>query len=117
MDLRARNNEFDLSVDLRCQRSFAVGLCGAMLGSENPDIDNETLISGVGEILNVVSGRIKNSCANRNIEVLLDLPGFRDSAPQTPNGFYAWEQYFVWQDKHCFRLGIAATPGTHTQEP
>ena len=111
MDLRAQSKEFDLLVDLRCQRSFAVALCSAMLGSEASDVDNEVLISGVGEILNVVSGRIKNSCGNHKIEVLLSLPEFRKSAPQAPNAFYTWRQCFAWKGTHYFGLGVTATAG------
>jgi hypothetical protein len=117
MDLRAHSGEFDLLVALCCQRSFAVSLCNAMLGSEAADVDNEVLISGVGEILNVVSGRIKNSCANRKIEVCLNLPQFRESAPQEPNAFYHGEQYFVWKGEHCFRLGVEAAAGTPRLHP
>jgi CheY-like chemotaxis protein len=111
MDLRAQSGAFDLLVDLRCQRSFAVALCGAMLGGEMTGVDSEVLLGGVGEILNVVSGRIKNSCANRKIEVLLNLPQFRESAPHEPNAFYTWEQYFLWQGNHYFRLGVTAAAG------
>jgi hypothetical protein len=112
MDLRSQNKEFDLLVDLSCQRSFAVALCTAMLGSEVPGVDDEVLISSAGEILNVVSGRIKNSCANRKIEVLLSLPEFRQSAPQIASAFYNWKQCFSWKGNHCFALGVAATAGT-----
>jgi CheY-like chemotaxis protein len=111
MNLRAQSGEFDLLVDLRCQRSFAVALCSTMLGGEAAEIDDDVLISGLGEILNVVSGRIKNSCANRKIDVLLNLPEFRASAPQAPNAFYTWKQCFVWKGIHYFGVRLNATAG------
>ena len=115
IDLRAQSGEFDLLVDLRCQRSFAVALCSTMLGGESAEVDNEFLMSGVGEILNVVGGRIKNSCTNRKIEVLLGLPQLLDAPPPDPDSFYRWQQHFLWQNDHCFRLGVNGTAGTaHT---
>jgi CheY-like chemotaxis protein len=110
--LQARGGEFDLLVDLRCQRAFAVALCNSMLGGESEQVDNEFLMSGVGEILNVVGGRIKNSCSNRKIEVLLGLPQLLDGAPAGPDSFYHWQQHFLWREDYCFRLEVSGTAGT-----
>lgn len=111
IDLRAESGEFDLIVELRCQRAFGVALCNAMLGAETSDVDNELLMSGAGEILNVVGGRIKNSCANRKIDVLLGLPELIDAPRDVAKAFYSWEQHFIWQD-YCFRLGVFGMAGT-----
>ena len=112
IQLRAQNGEFDLIVDLNCQRAFAVALCNTILGESATEVDNEFLSTGVGEILNVVGGRIKNSCMNRKLEVLLGLPQLLDAPPAEPDAFYRWQQHFLWRDKHCFRLGVAGTAGT-----
>lgn len=112
IDLRAKSGEFDLVVDLRCQRPFAVALCNTMLGENSTEVDNESLISGVGEILNVIGGRIKTSCMNRKIEVLLGLPQLLEAPTPEPDSFYRWQQHFVWQNDHCFRLGLRGTAGT-----
>jgi CheY-like chemotaxis protein len=112
IDLRAQNGEFDLLVDLRCQRPFAVALCNTMLGESSTEVDNEFLMSGVGEILNVVGGRIKNSCTNRKIEVLLGLPQLLEAPPAEPDSFYRWQQYFLWQNDYCFHLRVSGTAGT-----
>jgi CheY-like chemotaxis protein len=112
IDLRAESGEFDLVVDLRCRRSFAVELCNTMLGEISEEVDNEFLMSGVGEILNVVGGRIKNSCLNRKIAVLLGLPQLLHAPVAGLDAFYQWEQHFLWQNDHCFRLGVSGKAGT-----
>jgi CheY-like chemotaxis protein len=112
IDLRAESGEFDLVVELRCSQSFGIALCTSMLGVEASEVDDEMLLSGVGEILNVVGGRIKNSCANRRIDVLLGLPLRMESPAETPNAFYEWGQHFLWHEEHCFRLGLCGMPGT-----
>jgi hypothetical protein len=112
IDLRAESGEFDLVVEIRCLRTFGVALCNAMLGSESSDVDNELLMSGVGEILNVVGGRVKNSCANRKIDVLLGLPELVETPRGAAGSFYQWEQIFLWKDDHCFRLGVYGMTGT-----
>ncbi len=112
IDLRAENGEFDLLVDLRCQRSFAVELCNTMLGESASEVDNEFLMSGIGEILNVVGGRVKNSCTNRKIDVLLGLPKLLEGPRTEPDSFYRWQQYFLWQDNYCFHLSLSGTAGT-----
>jgi CheY-like chemotaxis protein len=112
IDLQAQSGEFDLVVDLRCPRAFAVALCNTLLGGESAQVDDEFLMSGVGEILNVVGGRIKNSCSNRKIEVLLGLPKLLAAPPPEPDSFYSWQQHFRWQENHWFRLGVCGTAGT-----
>jgi CheY-specific phosphatase CheX len=112
IELQASNGEFDLVVDLHCQRVFAVALCTAMLGGEADDVDDELLMSGVGEILNVVAGRIKNSCADRKIGITPGLPKLFDSTPDELDPFYAWEQNFIWRKQHRFRLRVSGKAGT-----
>jgi DNA-binding response OmpR family regulator len=112
IDLRAESGEFDLVVELRCQRSLGVALCNTMLGAGSIDVDDEMLMSGIGEILNVVGGRIKNSCSNRKIDVLLGLPQMIAAPHESSNSFYEWAQHFVWREEHGFRLGLCGMPGT-----
>jgi hypothetical protein len=112
IELQAQSGEFDLIVDLRCRRSFSVALCNILLGGESAETDNSFLMSGVGEILNVVGGRIKNSCMNRKIEVMLGLPQLLGTSPAEPDSFYRWQQNFLWQNEHWFRLGVSGTAGT-----
>jgi CheY-like chemotaxis protein len=111
--LQARSGEFDLIVDLRCRRPFAVALCNAIMGGEPSDVDSEFLLRGVGEILGVVGGRIKNSCTSRKIEVLLSPPQLLDAAPAEPETFYRWQQHFLWQNDHGFGLSVRGTAGSY----
>jgi CheY-like chemotaxis protein len=116
IDLQTQSGEFDLVVDLVCPRVFAVAFCNTLLGTESTEVDNEVLMSGIGEILNVVGGRIKNSCSNRRIEVQLGLPQLLEAPQAELDSFYSWQQHFRWREDHWFRLGVCAKPGTARPE-
>jgi CheY-like chemotaxis protein/CheY-specific phosphatase CheX len=111
--LEAESGDLHLRVELDSRRDFAVELCTSMLGGGASDVDDELLMSGVGEILNVVGGRIKNSFSNRKIDVLLGLPRLGSSAQEASGVFYRWQQSFAWREKHSFQLRILA----HAAQP
>jgi hypothetical protein len=110
--LQAKNGEFDLLVELRCRRPFAVALCKALQEKESDDIDQEAIQSGLGDILNAVGGRINNSCKNRRIELTLGSPELHEASPPKLDPFYTWEQSFTWQDELWFRLRVLGAAGT-----
>ena len=96
-----------------CKRSSARALVTTMLECEEGDIDEESESNGIQEMLNVIAGRIKNSCATRKIDVLLGLPEINDQASEPPsNVLYKKEKYFVWREDHLFRLTFYAGTGS-----
>ncbi|MCI0658969.1 MAG: response regulator, partial [Acidobacteria bacterium] len=105
ISLEAASRDFELTVEVRCQKTFARSLVRLMLGCGEEDIDDETQASGLQEILNVVAGRIKNSCQERKIEVMLGLPKISGEMPQQPRGIlHQKELHFTWEQAHTFQL-------------
>ena len=110
MALDSDSDDLRLAVHMDCKRRSARTLVTTMLDCEEGDIDEESESSGIQEMLNVIAGRIKNSCATRKIDVLLGLPEISDQAPQPPsNVLYKKEKLFVWREDHLFRLTFYAS--------
>ena len=113
MGLHADSDDLRLAVHMDCKRSSARALVTTMLECEEGDIDEESESSGIQEMLNVIAGRIKNSCATRKIDVLLGLPEINDQASEPPsNVLYKKEKHFVWREDHLFRLTFYAGTGS-----
>ncbi|MEX2303519.1 MAG: response regulator [Bryobacterales bacterium] len=110
--LQAKSGEFDLRIELQCQRPFAVALCNTLLGKESEDADQAAIQSGLGNILSSVGGRIQNSCQTRRIELTLGLPELHEAPPAKLDPFYTWEQSFTWQGPLWFRLRVLGAAGT-----
>jgi len=105
ISLDSARKDFELTVEVSCQKTFARGLVRLMLGCEEEDIDEETQTSGLQEILNVVAGRIKNSCQERKIEVMLGLPKIGADVPVRPRDILHEKQlFFNWEQTHTFQL-------------
>ena len=112
MGLHADSDGLRLAVHMDCKRSSARALVTTMLECEEGDIDEESESSGIQEMLNVIAGRIKNSCATRKIDVLLGLPEINDQPSEAPsNVLYKKEKHFAWSKDHLFRLTFYASAG------
>ena len=113
MGLHAESDDLRLAVYMDCKRSSARALVTTMLECEEGDIDEESESSGIKEMLNVIAGRIKNSCATRKIDVLLGLPEISDQPSEAPsNVLYKKETHFAWREDHLFRLTFYAGTGS-----
>ena len=113
MGLHADSDDLRLAVSMDCKRSSARTLVKTMLDCEEGDIDEESESSGIKEMLNVIAGRIKNSCGTRKIDVLLGLPEISDQPFEAPsNVLYKKETHFAWREDHLFRLTFYAGTGS-----
>ena len=103
--LEADSGEFSLSLRIDCCRALAQALVSRMLGVEEAGLDQEAEKSGIQEILNVIGGRVKNSCYDRKIPVTLGLPIVNIEQPAAgPEPALEWSQYFRWEGVHEFRF-------------
>ena len=111
--LHTESDDLRLAVSMDCKRSSARTLVTTMLDCEEGDIDEEAESSGIQEMLNVIAGRIKNSCGTRKIDVLLGLPEINDQPSEAPsNVLYEKEMHFAWREDHFFRLRFYAGTGS-----
>jgi len=103
--LDSAKNDFALAVEVHCQKAFAHGLARLMLGCTEEEIDEKSRNKGLEEILNVVAGRIKNSCQERKIEVVLSPPKISAEIPaRPPNILHEKQLLFSWGQEHTFQL-------------
>ena len=113
MSLHSDRDDLRLAVHMDCKRSLTRTLVTAMLDCEEGNIDEESESNSIQEMLNVIAGRIKTSCATRKIDVLLGLPEISDQASEAPsNVLYKKEKHFVWRKDHLFRLTFFASTGS-----
>ncbi len=109
--IESDEGEFELSLQLDCGLRFASALMASMLG-EDPDAVGEPTVDeveldAVQEILNVVAGRIKNSCLERQVPVTIGLPQVgREQPPKQELTPGSTEKYFSWRDSYVFRLAL-----------
>ncbi len=118
--IEADSKDLHLMVEIDCRRDLARALSAAMIGGDAGDLDEAMQNSSVGEILNVVAGRIKNSCLERKIPVAVQLPALAAAPPERPRELdHQWRRYFSWQDSHFFRLSFSAwtSPAVAVAEP
>ena len=107
--------EFEMRIDLRSKREFAGALMEAMLGE---DPGGEIQYDAVQEILNVVSGRLKNSCLERKIDVSIGLPEVREEDPgELQNAHFHCQKYCDWNGGHYFELDFRARPIQKSTSP
>jgi two-component system chemotaxis response regulator CheY len=103
--LDSAKNDFALAVEVHCQKTFARSLARLMLGCTEEEIDEKSQNKGLEEILNVVAGRIKNSCQERKIEVVLGPPTISAEVPaRPPNILHEKQLLFSWGREHTFQL-------------
>ena len=60
---------FQLHLVLSASRAMAVNLCAIMAGIEEQEVDDDLITNTLGEVANVVAGRIKNSCEDHGHEM------------------------------------------------
>ena len=94
--IRSDAGEFEMRVDLVCAIDLAGALMGAMLGEELPP-EEEPPLDALQEVLNVVAGRVKNSCLERHIPVTIGLPEVgRESLPEFDAPHLTIRRRFRW---------------------
>lgn len=101
------DQEFEMRLRLDGQPEFAGALQAAMLG-EDPDqpLDGEPEVDGLQDVLNVVAGRIKNSCLGRKIAVTIGLPVVGPEACQQRKAQSTVERTYQWRERHQVRLTL-----------
>ncbi len=112
IDLTSESGDFVLQLQLHCATPLAKSWLQLMLGRDKSRVDAESETGAIGEILNVVAGRIENSALQRNVEVHLGLPRTSAQAPGPPPDLLNEKRlYFSWQEEHLFMLALLLTQG------
>lgn len=105
----AESGDFRLVVEIICEKSLARQLVCVMLQLKEDETSDDMLDSGVNEILNVVAGRIKNSCARRDLDTRLGLP---ETGPEpictVEEPIVSNELHFQWRHEYRFTLRFLA---------
>ncbi|MEZ5362393.1 MAG: response regulator [Bryobacterales bacterium] len=111
IDINADDGDFTMRLDLDCGRDLAIGLLRAMVGEEPGEDDgSEPSLDALQEILNVVAGRLKNSCLERKIDVSIGLPVTGFEPPKAREAQFEHAEWFRWSGSQPFRLRYDAMP-------
>jgi len=107
--VKASAGDFELQLMIRCRQELAGELWNAMLGGDDPVPEDESRFDSLREILNVVAGRVKNSCLERRIEMEIGLPEIsREECSQPPRAQHEAVRHCLWQESHYFELSMRA---------
>ena len=96
----AGDDDLEITLQLNCPKALDKALLGAMLGEE-PEEDDGTY-PAMGEMLNVVAGRIKNSCEERKMSVQLGLPETSGEKSSDYEDREKMERLFIWREHLLF---------------
>ena len=109
LTISQNEQQFQLHLVLGASRAMAVDLCAMMAGIEEQEVDDDLITNTLGEVANVVAGRIKNSCEDHGLEMIMGLPEpTKIPLDYLPECFFFKQLYFQWQDCEPFSLGLAA---------
>lgn len=101
LGIRADNEELELVVAVDTSDGMAFQLARAILGDE---ADEESAIDGFKEVLNVVAGRLRTACAERRVEISMQLPEvFREEPTSEGVAAYRIDAAYSWQGEY-FRI-------------
>jgi len=101
LGIRAANEMFELLVGVDATEVMALQLAKAMLGA---DVDEELVVDGFKEVLNVVAGRLKVACAERRVEVSMDRPEAHRETPASEGvAAYRIDSFYLWNGEY-FRI-------------
>ncbi|MDA1313656.1 MAG: response regulator [Acidobacteria bacterium] len=110
--LTSVEGDFRLWVQSENRAAFATALSLSLFGGTEDDLDEEMINDSVQEILNVVAGRLKNSCIDRRLDVNTGLPTMtKERIPEPANVMHNKVFTFLWQE-HRLRLTFYATAGS-----
>ena len=76
IDITAENQGFEIRLTQRCSRQLTCEFCSLLAGIEPDEVDDDTVASGLGELVNVIAGRIKSRSEERCDELAMGLPKF-----------------------------------------
>lgn len=107
----ADDGELTMRLDLESGRDLPRGLLAAMLGEEPGEDDGSPPpLDALQEILNIVAGRLKNSCLERKIEVSIGLPVTAFEPPPPREAQFEHHEWFRWGGGGPFRIRFDASP-------
>ena len=107
IDLDERDQGPHLRVVLQSTRALTVELCTQMTGNDAENTDEELIDSVLGEMLNMVAGRIKSCYSELRIELEMGLPQRNDpSCTRSVEWQLSHTHYFKWCNQPTFSLTI-----------
>jgi hypothetical protein len=74
VDLVSYGEERQVRIALSCTRDCAIAIASRMLGEELPADSDDLVRSSLGEVMNIISGRLRNTLGEQGREFLGGLP-------------------------------------------
>ncbi len=104
--IRADDESFLIRIGFDGRLPLTAELGSALLGEP---VEGEERKDAFKEVLNVVAGRLRNACQERNLGVSMDLP---EAGPEPPpacdDPAFQIEKDFTWKAEHRLRLSLQA---------
>ena len=111
IEITADGGDFSMRLEVACGADLPEALTSGMLGGEKVETpESMSPLDGLSEVLNVIAGRLKNSCLERQIEVSSGLPVTGTEPPPPRRALVEHEKWFRWGECAPFRLKLDARP-------
>jgi two-component system chemotaxis response regulator CheY len=89
VDLVSYTEERRIRIALSCSRERAVAIASRMLGEEPPADSGDLVTSSLGEVMNIIGGRLRNTLGEQGREFFSDLPLVLQESPRGIAGAHA----------------------------
>jgi two-component system chemotaxis response regulator CheY len=100
-----------LVLGLRSRRSLGALLASKLTGVPDAEIDEELLVSGVGEVLHVAGGRLLEAFRAHHVQLSLRRPEIGPAGPTGAAPALRWSQGFRWEDRESFQVSLSCFLG------
>ena len=98
----------DIHVVLAASRPLAAALYAQLTGGEG---DDEFIDSVLGEMVNMIGGRITTCCEPLGLNLQVGLPTRNESFAPLPVGQFSKTHWFQWKDFPPFSLTVVQAAG------
>lgn len=101
----------DVHVVLAADRPLAAALYAQLTGGEGEQVDEEFIGSVLGEMVNMIGGRIKTCYGPLGLNLQMGLPSRNESFTPLPAGQFSKTHWFQWEDFPPFSLTVVQAAG------
>ena len=111
LSLSEPSQSVDIHEVLAASRPLAAALYAQLTGGEGDEVDDEFIDSLLGEMVNMIGGRITTCYEPLGLNLQVGLPTRNESFAPLPVGQFSKTHWFQWEDFPPFSLTVVQAAG------
>ena len=111
LSLSEPSQSVDIHVVLAASRPLEAALYAQLTGGEGEEVDEEFIDSLLGEMVNMIGGRITTCYEPLGLNLQVGLPTRNESFAPLPVGQFSKTHWFQWEDFPPFSLTVVQAAG------